>query len=97
MDIGLPRGSRVSRMNREFGVGRCKQLHLEWISSEVLPYSTGHYIWSLVIGHDGRQYEKKSAYLYIYMYDWATVLYSRNWHTVNQQCFNLKKNRELRG
>jgi len=54
MDIGLPRGSRVSRMNREFGVGRCKQLHLEWISSEVLLYSTGHYIWSLVIGHDGR-------------------------------------------
>ena len=28
-------------------VGRCKLLHLEWISNEVLPYSTGNYIRSL--------------------------------------------------
>ena len=30
-----------SGMYGEFGVGRCKLLHVEWISSEVLPYSTG--------------------------------------------------------
>ena len=35
-------------------VGRCKLLHLEWISHEVLLYSTGNYIQSLVIEHDGR-------------------------------------------
>ena len=30
-----------------------KLLHLEWINNEVLLYSTGNYIWSLVIEHDG--------------------------------------------
>ena len=28
----------------EIGVSRCKLLHLEWISNEVLRYSTGNYI-----------------------------------------------------
>ena len=41
-------------MVREFGVGRCKLLHLEWISSEVLLYNTGNYIQSLGIEYDGR-------------------------------------------
>ena len=36
------------------GLGVCKLLHLEWISNEVLLYSTGNYIQSLVIDHDGR-------------------------------------------
>ena len=31
----------------EFGVSRCKLLHLEWISNEVLLYSMGNYIQSL--------------------------------------------------
>ena len=26
------------------GVTRCKLLHLEWISNEILPYSTGNYM-----------------------------------------------------
>ena len=30
-----------SKMDLEFGVDRCKLLHLEWISNEVLLYSTG--------------------------------------------------------
>ena len=30
----------------EFGVGRCKLVHLEWISSEALLHSTGNYIQS---------------------------------------------------
>ena len=29
-------------------------LHLEWISNEILMYSRGNYIQSLVVGHDGR-------------------------------------------
>ena len=37
-----------------FGVGRCKRLHLEWISNEVLLYSTGNYTQSLGTDHDGR-------------------------------------------
>ena len=45
-------------MDYEFGVSKCKQLHLEWISNEVLLYDTGNYIQSLVIEHDGRLCEK---------------------------------------
>ena len=44
-----------SGMDGEFGVSICKQLgHLDWISSEVLLYSTGNTIQSLGIEHDGR-------------------------------------------
>ena len=41
-------------MDWEFGVSRCKLLHLERISNEVLLYSTESYIQLLVIKHDGR-------------------------------------------
>ena len=43
-----------SGMDGEFGVSRCKLLHLEWISGEVLLHSTGNYVQSLVIEPDGR-------------------------------------------
>ena len=43
-----------SGMDEEFGVSRCKLLHLEWKSNEILSYSTGNYIQSLGIEHDGR-------------------------------------------
>ena len=39
-------------MDGESGVGKCKLLHLEWISNEILLYSTGNYIQSLGIEHD---------------------------------------------
>ena len=42
-----------SGMDLEFGISRCKLLHLEWRSNEVLLYSTGNYIQSLVMEHDG--------------------------------------------
>ena len=41
-------------MDWEFGVGRCKLLHLEWTSNEVLLYSTGKCIQFLEIEHYGR-------------------------------------------
>ena len=47
-------GSGGSGMDWEFGISRFKLLHLEWIRYEVLPYSTGKYIQSLGIEHDGR-------------------------------------------
>ena len=43
-----------SGMDWEFGVSRWKLLNLEWISSEVLLYSTGNCIKSLGTDHDGR-------------------------------------------
>ena len=50
-------------MDWAFGVSRCKLLHLEWISNEVLLCSTGNYIKSLGMGHDRRKYEKKNVYV----------------------------------
>ena len=50
-------------MHWEFGVSRCKLSHLEWISNEVLLYSTGNYIQSLGIDHDERQYKKKNVFI----------------------------------
>ena len=49
-------------MDWEFGVSRCKLLHLGWISIEVLLYCLGNYIQSPVMEHDGRYYEKKNVY-----------------------------------
>ena len=46
-----------SGMDKEFGISRCKLcklFHLEWISNEVLLYSTGTYMQSLGRDHDGR-------------------------------------------
>jgi len=57
-------------MDWDLGVSRWKLLHLEWRSNEVLLCSTGNYIQSLVIEHDGEWYEKKN--------DWVTLLYSRD-------------------
>ena len=42
-----------SGMDWEFGVNRRKLLHLEWISNEILLYSTRNYIQSLVMEHVG--------------------------------------------
>ena len=74
-----------SGMDWEFGVWWCKLLHLEWISNEVLLYSMEDYIKSLGIVHD------KSVHIYIY--DWVTLLYSKNWHNIVNQLYfkNFKK------
>ena len=82
-------------MDWEFGISRCKLLHLERINNKVLLYSTGNYIQSLGIEHDGRLYEKKNIYIHIYTHTWVTFLYSRNWYNiVNQLYFN--KNRKVK-
>ena len=46
-------------MDWEFGVGRRKQLHLEWINNKVILYSTGNYIQSSGINPKGKQYFKR--------------------------------------
>ena len=52
-------------MDGELGVGRCKLLHLEWMSNEVLLFSTGSDVQSLGTAPDGRQYEKKNVNIYM--------------------------------
>ena len=54
-------------MDRDFGVSRCKLLHLECIKNKVLLYGTGNYIQSFGTEHDGRQYEKNCVCMCIYM------------------------------
>ena len=52
-----------SGLDGEFGVGKCKllHLHLERIGNGILLYSTGNYIQSLGVEHDGRWYEEKNV------------------------------------
>ena len=63
-DLWLPRESWGGRgMDWEFGVGRRKLLHLEWIHNKVLLYSTGNYTQCPVINHNGKEYEKEYIYV----------------------------------
>ena len=56
-----------SGLDRKAGIIRCikhiKLLRLEWVSNEVLLYSTGNYVQSLGVEYDGRYYEKKNVYI----------------------------------
>ena len=61
---------KESEMDQEFGVSRCKLLHLECISDEVLLYSKGNYIQSLGTEPEGRQDEKKNVYICIHKTKW---------------------------
>ena len=45
---------RASGVDKECGVSGYKLLHLEWISNEVLLYSTGNSIQPLGIEYDGK-------------------------------------------
>ena len=42
-------------MDWEFGVSRCKLLHLEWINNKILIYSTGNYIQYPGINHNRKE------------------------------------------
>ena len=54
-DLWLPRGGK----DWEFGISRCKLLHMVWINNEVLLYRTQNYIQYLVINYNGTEYEKE--------------------------------------
>ena len=50
-------------MDWEFGISRCKMVHIEWINNKVLLYSTGDYIQYPVINHNGKKYEKECIHI----------------------------------
>ena len=50
------KGQGRGGMEWEFGISRCKLLHIEWINNKVLLYSTGNYIQYPVINHNGKEY-----------------------------------------
>ena len=45
----------------EFGISKCKLLYVRWVNNKVLFHSTGMYIQSPVINHNGK--EKIKVYL----------------------------------
>ena len=57
------RGGEGSGMDWEFGLNRFRLLPLEWISNEILLYSTGNYVWSLMMEPDTMR--KKNVYMYV--------------------------------
>ena len=70
-------------MDSESGVSRCKLLHLEWINNKVLLYSTGNYIQSPGINHNGKEC--------LYVHNRVTLLHSRDWHNIVNQLYIKKK------
>ena len=60
---GCLEGGGGSGRDWEFGVNRCKLLHLEWVNNGILLYSTGNNVWSLVMEHDNVR--KKNLYVYV--------------------------------
>ena len=78
-------------MDWEFGVGRCKLLHLEWINNKLLMCSTRNYTQYLIINYKGKEY----IYVYIYVHACVCItesllLYNRDRHIENQLYFNKK-------
>ena len=49
-------------MDWEFGISRCKLLHIGWINNKVLLYSTRNYVQYPGISHNGKEYEKEYTY-----------------------------------
>ena len=58
---GCQGGGGGSGMDWESGVRRCKLLHWGCINNEVLLNSTGNYVQSPGIDHDGKEYIKKNV------------------------------------
>ena len=67
-------------------LGVCQMQTIRYrMDKQGVQYSTGNYIQYPVINHNGKEYEKEC----IYMDNWITLLYSRNWcNIINQLYFN---------
>ena len=63
-NCGCQGGDGRNGMAWEFGVYRCKLLHLERISNEVLLYSTGNYI-QYLIKNVMKDNIRKRMYIYV--------------------------------
>ena len=60
---GCQGGGGLGGMDWEFGVSRCKLLHIEWIN-KILLSSTGNYIQYPEINHNGKEYKKECICVY---------------------------------
>lgn len=56
---------KVENVQEDVNLILVLKMNAQWINNEVLPYSTGKYIQSLWVEHDGKYYEKKNVYMYV--------------------------------
>ena len=54
-------------------------------------YSTENYIEYPVINHNGKEYKKEHTHVY----NWVTLLYSRDWHKIVNQLYVNKLKKSL--
>ena len=67
-NCGCQEGGDSGGMVWEFGISRCKLLHIEWINNKVLLGTIlniviFNYIQYPVINHNGKEYEKECMYM----------------------------------
>ena len=90
-------GRGGSGMDWEFGLSRCKLLHLEWISNEVLLCSTRNYIWSPLSSMMEDSMRKR---MYMYTCMTGSLFFKAEINTTPQINYNLikilKLNKKLR-
>ena len=55
----VAKGGGKEGMDWEFGVSRCKLLHIEWMDHKVLLDGTGNYTQCPGINHDRKEYKKE--------------------------------------
>ena len=65
-DLWLPRSQGGRGIGWEFGVDRCKLLHLEWINNKVLLYSTKNYTQFPGIKGNGKGHIFLKECIYVY-------------------------------
>ena len=80
-------------MDWEFGADRGQLLHLEWISNEVLLYSTGNYIQSLGIENMMEDGMRKRMYTHTHIYMSGSLCYMAEIETVLKINNTLIKNK----
>ena len=81
---GCQRGWGENRGGKDWapGITIGKLLFIGWMNNEVLLCSTRNYIQYSVANCNREEYVEG-----IYMYNWITLLYRRNWHTTVSQLY----------
>ena len=65
-----------------FGMGICTLRYMEWLANRDLLHSTGKSTQYSVIIYMGKNLKKNGG---VYLYNWMTLLWSRNYHNIVNQ------------
>ena len=61
-------------MKQDVGVNKRKLLHREWMTTRSYCYSPRNYIQYPMINHNGKEYFKKTVYIYMCMYVYIHII-----------------------